>query len=856
MYLKSLTLKGFKSFADTTTLHLEPGITVVVGPNGSGKSNVVDAVAWVLGAQGPRSLRSTKMDDVIFAGAAGRPALGRAEVSLTIDNGSGMLAIDFPEVTISRTLFRNGTSEYALNQVPCRLLDIQELLSDSGVGRTQHVIVGQGQLDAVLEARPEERRAVIEEAAGVLKYRRRKEKAERRLAATEGNLVRLADLVREARRQLRPLERQAEAARRHAAVAAELAALRIHLAGALLASLSTRRAGLERGRSQLQDEGAAIRSQLGELDTAVEQAQHRLARVGSDDLADVLVRGEALSARARGLAAVLGERRRSVARERDAVVDETVVATLEAEAGRLRAELGELEEQADALGPDLEGQAEAEAALAAAWSAFGDGAGGGPPPEASVARTARAELAAAQAAVRRCEAEQARSRQRQVTLEQRAALVASERSDLANRQDQRRAELAELAALLDPAEEALQIAADRLAGAEEAWRAAEAEEHRWAARAETLTLALDEARARAGAERLARVDGVLGPLLELVEVDLGWEAAFEAAAGQALAAVVVDGGEGARRALEHLGGGGSGAVLGTGIEHRRVAAPPVGERVRAHVRAPLPEVDALVETLVGGAVCVEAGARSWEAALDVALAHPDAVVVTPEGDRFAPDGWRMGAHAGGSSRAALDDATARAAGAVQTAATAAGERRRASGELEQARRRSVELAAKVTEGASVLVAGDDALARLDRASADLAQQLDDVAAELDHLGAEAVVERVRVGELETGLPELDAAEAREVERRRRRAAERARLEARRSALSVARSQLDRRAAALDDRRSWLNARLAEVERRLAGNDARRAQAEVRRRGLDDRMRALDRLTGLLAVHQAGLDEGL
>src|SRR5207245_6107325 len=198
MFLKSLTLKGFKSFAETTTLEFEPGVTVVVGPNGSGKSNIVDAVAWVLGAQSPRSLRSARMDDVIFAGSGARPALGRAEVALTIDNSAGLLPIEFTEVTITRTLFRSsGESEYAINGVPCRLLDVQEMLSDSGVGRTQHVIVSQGQLDSVLNARPEERRLVIEEAAGILKYRRRKEKAQRRLEATAVNLVRLQDLLRE-----------------------------------------------------------------------------------------------------------------------------------------------------------------------------------------------------------------------------------------------------------------------------------------------------------------------------------------------------------------------------------------------------------------------------------------------------------------------------------------------------------------------------------------------------------------------------------------------------------------------------------------------------------------------------------
>src|SRR5919107_856292 len=241
MFLRSLTLKGFKSFAEPTTLELEPGLTAVVGPNGSGKSNIVDAVAWVLGAQGPRSMRSTRMDDVIFAGTGRRAALGRAEVTLTIDNTAGLLPIGLSEVTITRTLFRtSGESEYAINGAPCRLLDVQELLSDTGVGRQQHVIVSQGQLDAVLNARPEDRRLIIEEAAGVLKYRRRREKAQRRLESTEGNLVRLNDLLREVRRQLKPLERQADAARRHGDIAAELEALKVFLAGREVAQLTAR----------------------------------------------------------------------------------------------------------------------------------------------------------------------------------------------------------------------------------------------------------------------------------------------------------------------------------------------------------------------------------------------------------------------------------------------------------------------------------------------------------------------------------------------------------------------------------------------------------------------------------------
>src|SRR6187455_3660532 len=232
-------LRGFKSFASSTTLRLEPGITCVVGPNGSGKSNVVDALAWVMGEQGPKSLRGGKMEDVIFAGTAARPPLGRAEVMLTIDNTDGALPIDYSEVTISRTMFRNGGSEYAINGEQCRLLDVQELLSDSGLGREMHVIVGQGRLDSVLQATPEDRRGFIEEAAGILKHRRRKEKTLRKLDAMEANLTRLSDLAGEIRRQLKPLGRQAEIAREAQTIAAVVRDARARLFADELVGLRT-----------------------------------------------------------------------------------------------------------------------------------------------------------------------------------------------------------------------------------------------------------------------------------------------------------------------------------------------------------------------------------------------------------------------------------------------------------------------------------------------------------------------------------------------------------------------------------------------------------------------------------------
>ncbi len=272
MYLKSLTLKGFKSFAQPTTFQFEPGVTCVVGPNGSGKSNVVDALAWVMGEQGAKTLRGGKMEDVIFAGTATRGPLGRAEVQLTIDNADGALPIEYSEVTISRTLFRNGGSEYAINGEQCRLLDVQELLSDSGLGREMHVIVGQGQLDAVLHATPEDRRGFIEEAAGILKHRRRKEKTIRKLEAMQANLTRLSDLAGEIRRQLKPLGQQAEIAREAALIQATVRDARARLLADEVVELREAIADLGRGESERKTERLILQEQ-------VDQARLRQGRL-------------------------------------------------------------------------------------------------------------------------------------------------------------------------------------------------------------------------------------------------------------------------------------------------------------------------------------------------------------------------------------------------------------------------------------------------------------------------------------------------------------------------------------------------------------------------------------------------
>ncbi|MBO0845079.1 MAG: AAA family ATPase, partial [Nocardioides sp.] len=313
MYLKSLTLKGFKSFASSTMLQFEPGVTCVVGPNGSGKSNVVDALAWVMGEQGAKSLRGGKMEDVIFAGTAGRPPLGRAEVLLTIDNADGELPIEYSEVTISRTMFRSGGSEYAINGTPCRLLDVQELLSDSGIGREMHVIVGQGQLDSILHATPEDRRGFIEEAAGVLKHRKRREKALRKLDSTEGNLTRLNDLLSEIRRQLKPLGRQAEVARKAAVVQADARDARARI---LADDLVTARTALEQ---ELADETILVerREEVEAAIASAHEAEARLEAALREDL-PALSRAQdtwfglsSLRERLRGTASLAAERVRN-----------------------------------------------------------------------------------------------------------------------------------------------------------------------------------------------------------------------------------------------------------------------------------------------------------------------------------------------------------------------------------------------------------------------------------------------------------------------------------------------------------------------------------------------------------------
>jgi chromosome segregation protein len=846
MFLKALTLKGFKSFADPATLELQPGVTVVVGPNGSGKSNVVDAIGWVLGAQAPSAVRSQKMEDVIFAGTDKRTALGRAEVSLTIDNNAGVIPVEFNEVTVTRTLWRSGESEYAINGVACRLLDVQDLFSDTGVGRQQHVIVGQGQIDAVLNARPEERRLIIEEAAGVLKHRKRKERSERRLAATEGNLLRLGDLVREVRRQLRPLEKQADAARRHGDLVAELRALQVYVVGRELTTLKRRLGDTTAARAESRNEEAVLKRRLGELDIAVMGAEARLGRLGGSDLGDALAQYEALREKARGQLNVIAERRRSIERERAAFVDQEVIASLESDAARLRDDLAAVDQEAEGLGPVADALTEAEADLARDRAGFeAEWAGGVPQPSGRTAEV-RGELTALRKAAGRAGADAERTQARLANL--RGRLQKAESDAAAAAEQVRVADAA--APRLAEAQAATQrerVAAEgTFAAAEAARDDTAAERNTWTARVDALTLALDEARSRAGAERLAGVEGVRGTLLELVDIDPGWEAAAEAACGEALAAVVVGSVDAGRRALRVLAEGDvAGAVLAVGAGRPAAGALPaglaaLGEPVLAHVRPRSPEVGPLLDALLGAAVAVDG---PWERALDAALAHPHALVVSREGARFGLTGWRVVTATTGATGAALDEAQARAEAAVAAAEAAAAGYRAARQAAEDARRAAGQARRAAEDNERALAAAVSAAERARAQHEDVGGEIAALAEQQGESAERLDRDRVRIDELAGLLPELEAADAELAERARAMAEARRRLDEHSEAVGLLRADLLRRRTGIDDRRGFLSRRLAEVEQRLAGSVEARRQAEARRVELDARERALERLAG-------------
>ncbi|MEI2765800.1 MAG: chromosome segregation protein SMC [Dermatophilaceae bacterium] len=702
MYVKSVTLKGFKSFASATTLRLEPGITCIVGPNGSGKSNVVDALAWVMGEQGAKSLRGGKMEDVIFAGTAGRAPLGRAEVSLTIDNADGALPIDYSEVTISRTMFRNGGSEYAINGTHCRLLDIQELLSDSGIGKEMHVIVGQGQLDAVLRATPEERRGFIEEAAGVLKHRKRKERALRKLEAMDANLTRVADLTGEIRRQLGPLGRQAETARKAAVIQAEVRDARLRVLADDLVQLT---ATLEQ---EVADETALVHAR-SEVEATLDRLGGRLtdleaqARAAGPELAAAHQRWFALTRsveRLASLATLAAERVRLLSDDwagggPDAPPGDAPPRDpqqLREQAERLLAQhatlVADVETDRAALAAAVEARTDAEAQYAAQQQHLAQLTRAAADRREGLA-TLAGRVAAQASRIEAAEAELGRLDHAVTAALQRSAVAEREFATLeasiaADEQGEHGLDAAYEDALARHDELARQVA--RLADDE---RGAEQERHTATAKAEALALALTR-KDGAGALLAAGAQaGVGGSVAAALQVDHGYEAAVAAALGWAADAVVVDSLDTATDGLVRLrdqDAGRAGMLVGsTARPSDSVAWPALPPEARwardvVHCPAPLrPALDQLLDlvALVPG----------LDAARALVERHPQVTAVTADGDLLAPGAVRGGG-AGTPSllevRAAHDEARDRADEAAGRAQRARFARAALQGELAQA----------------------------------------------------------------------------------------------------------------------------------------------------------------------------
>ncbi len=637
MYLKSLTLKGFKSFASPTTLRFEPGITCVVGPNGSGKSNVVDALAWVMGEQGAKTLRGGKMEDVIFAGTSSRAPLGRAEVTLTIDNSDGLLPIDYSEVSITRRMFRDGAGEYEINGNSCRLMDVQELLSDSGIGREMHVIVGQGRLAQILESRPEDRRAFIEEAAGVLKHRKRKEKALRKLDATAANLARLSDLTTELRRQLKPLGRQAEMARRAATIQADLRDARLRLAADDLLIRRGEFAGAD-------DIETTLRREHDEATARLATASEQLA-AGEAAVASLSSRSEAAQQTWFGLSA-LAERVGAtvrIASEREQYLEAEPAASTGPDPDALDAEADEVAEQERGLLAELGGARSALEAARVELTAK----------ESAATEAERAHLAAVRAEADRREGlarltgQVETGRARVESIDDTVARLTAAIDEAAARTEAARAEFETIQSRIgeldqgevgldehhDRSVASMRAADERVAELQAAERSAERQVASLQARIDALAVGLERRDGAAWLLENRSSAGLFGTIATLVKVRAGFEAALAAVLGAAADAVAADDFGAARsavRALKDVDGGRAAIVLADWPmpAGQDLGSLPDGARWAIDlIEAPPRLQGAMTAMLAGVAVVDDIGA-----ALDMVSERPGLRAVTRDGD--------------------------------------------------------------------------------------------------------------------------------------------------------------------------------------------------------------------------------
>jgi chromosome segregation protein len=790
VHLKTLSLVGFKSFADRTRLVFEPGVTVVVGPNGTGKSNIVDAIAWVMGTQAASALRSDRMEDVIFAGTALRQATGRAEVALTFDNESRRLPLDLPEITVTRRLHRDGTSDYEINGTPCRLLDIQELLSDGGIGRHQHTIVGQGRVEGVLNAGPEEHRAVIEEAAGVIKHRQRRDRALRRLEATDVDVQRLEDLLAEQQRRMRPLRRQARAAERYDEAKAEWRALRLWLGGERLREIRDRleRLGSEQAAAEEIAEDAATRLEsidatLGELTGA------------AGDMGKALDRDTAAAARLETTLERL-QRIAMVARERGGNLRRRVEGLerrrhdLEIEAAEIAQDLERSGEEARGLRSRLERHDVSLRALEDEERSLADEHS--LPTEGVTARL-RGELAALEAAHRRDDREVAETRRRLAVVEERLAGDVDEAEDLNERiriadsgVDDVRRRYDAAAAHREEVQGTLAAAEERAVAARTSLAAADAR----------LDVVLG---ARGEPDRLADLEGAIGPILQIVSVPNELVAAVHAALGPWSGAAVLAGLETLESAASIIG---SGAVVAADAPAPEV----VGSALIDHLD-PGPH-RRLVEALLGDVAL----AATWQEGLVLVRSGAAPRAVTPAGDLITPFGIRLAGEpeTPEAAQALADGARAEAARATSRLTVA----RRAFEDAREAERASLE----DLEAIETRISGAaEALRLVERSRSESEAERARLGTRLSALEEIAVGRSERVGDLRR---RLDAFEGEEADR-----------QAAWDAATARRSEI---VARLDDVRRGREAAaaaLAAVEERLRLLEQRGSEVHLTRQNL-------------------------
>ncbi|HWB88664.1 MAG TPA: chromosome segregation protein SMC [Acidimicrobiia bacterium] len=719
MYLKSLKLAGFKSFADRSRLEFRPGVTVVVGPNGSGKSNLVDALSWVLGTQSTKALRTEKMEDVIFAGTATRPSLGKAEATLVIDNTERQIDLDLDEVAITRRLYRDGSSDYGLNGVSCRLLDIQDLLSDSGVGRHQHVIIGQGEIGRVLSASDEEHRAVIEEAAGILKHKRRKERAERRLERTDEDMVRLQDLLGEIARQMRPLRRQAKAAERYDGLKSEVAALRLYLGGQEMTQLDRELTIATSEKSILSESLDVDLRRAAELAERLSMLTERAGLVSRDLDRDTSAAAilETTMERLRRIGSIAQERSRALTGRREATVERrndlteeahSISEELETIAVRIReAEAGA--EQAETKFRRLEDE---EQALATQNSLS---------PEGALAAV-RGELSSLEASMGRDERELAgvthrhdvlTSRMEEETAEigrinEEIQVMDSSVSDLQKEYAARSKQRAEIQERWATTESALADASVELATA--------------IARQEAVAAAL-EGRYDAEARRLVETaSGALGSVTSQLDIPEGLEAAVSAALGEWADAIAFEDAESVHRAVEDIKarGGGSVSVASSMSES---TAPAVEVAASTGLEALLDKLGpqchrGLASRLLGDVVLVE----GWNAGWALIAKHPSLRAVTPEGDVISVSGVRM-ADPDGAGSAMLEAAEVAVEKSSTAKARASSLHTAAKRDFERARDVERTALEQLEQAETVLAGHAEAMNRLQVSARSLGEEL-------------------------------------------------------------------------------------------------------------------------------------